>query len=72
MFKNTHQSSLTASNEISQGDKKSGGLKLNECPQNTRLHDTQKIKELSCTILSLCFLEEEEEIYSLDDLKESY
>ncbi|GEM_PF-6545893 len=36
------------------------------------LKKTKNLCELSCNILSLSFLEDEEEIYTLDDLKEKY
>ncbi len=50
---------------------------LNASPEGKKELDsdaepTRNFYELSCNILSLSFLEDEEEIYSMEDLKEKY
>lgn len=51
---------------------KNEGKKISHTDINFDMAKTKNLCELSCNILSLSFLEDEEEIYTMDDLKEKY
>lgn len=48
------------------------GIRSKEAEKQDGIAKAKPLCELSCNILSLSFLEDEEEIYTLDDLKEKY
>ncbi|MCH8557848.1 MAG: hypothetical protein LAT84_08500 [Balneolia bacterium] len=72
MFDESKAPDLEIHNGQMNGTFRNDGKSPEQVEKHYGISRAKHLCELSCNILSLSFLEDEEEIYTLDDLKEKY